>query len=156
MDSVLADKSGYSPNALRDMSDEKKAEIINAKPELMAELETKAMELEAKIAEEQTKNMEQVNDTIKAELKDGRWYQRAWRPFNGFMFPIAVLACYVAIPVWAWYVNALVTVEVPSSLWMIWGGILGVAVYGRNQEKKPNAVNQATGAVKGLIGRLLK
>lgn len=153
MDTVLK-TTGYGPDQLIEMSDEKKAEIINASPELMAQLKSKAMELEATIAQEQTKNMEQVAGTMQAELKDGRWYQRAWRPFNGFMFPIAVLSCYVGIPVWAWYTNALVTIEVPASLWMIWGGILGVAVYGRNQEKQQKPSANAAGGIMKIINKL--
>jgi len=135
--------------AVEEMSAEEKAAVIAQNPEMLTALKTKAMELEEAIAKEKTKNMDQVNVTAREELRHGNWWQKGWRPFNGYMFPIAVLACYVVIPIWAWHVNALVTIDVPASLWVIWAGILGVAVYGRNQEKKaagPEA--QASGIMK--------
>lgn len=156
MDKVLNDKAGYSPENLSEMSEETKAEIISKNPDLLADLEAKALELDAKIAEERTKNMSDVNKSMQAELVSGKWYQRAWRPFNGFMFPVAVLLCYVAVPIWALYAGAIVTIEVPSSLWMIWGGVLGVAVYGRNKEKQQTLPGQSSGIVKGLLNKLIR
>ena len=154
MDSVLQAKAGYSDEALSDMPVQAKAKLIQENPELLKELERQACELEMNINENKTKNMEQVNETIKAELQSGAWYQRAWRPFNGFMFPIAVLACYVGVPIWAWHYNALVHVEVPQTLWMIWGGVMGVAVYGRNKEKVQQTAGSAAGGIMKLVNKL--
>jgi len=151
MDSVLKTHSTYSDDEIKSLGDEEKAAIFSKHPELMAELKTKAMELEASIAKEQTKNMSDVNETARAELNAGNWWQKGWRPFNGYMFPVAVILCYVVVPVWAWHANALLTVEVPATLWVIWAGILGVAVYGRNQEKKP-----AGGTSPGGIMKVIK
>ena len=154
MDSVLKETVGYSDEDLKGIPDGAKAELIHQNPELLAALKTKAMELEATIAGEKTKNMEQVAGTMQAELQSGKWYQRAWRPFNGFMFPIAVLACYVGVPIWAWHYNALVHVEVPQTLWMIWGGVMGVAVYGRNKEKVQQTAGSAAGGIMKVINKL--
>jgi len=158
MDSVLKDND-IKTEAL---SDEDKAMIISKKPELLADLKAKAYALEAEIAREQTKNMQTVGETMQAELKDGRWYQRAWRPWCGFLFPTAVLGVYVAWPI----IRALLMVshptlalagdiDVPASLWVAWCGILGVAVYGRNQEKM--AGKDATqGVLAKLANKFLK
>jgi hypothetical protein len=153
MDSVL-DDAHVAVTPQHTPSD--KAAIIAKNPELMAALEEKLIALDAKIVEETTKNMEAVNETIQAELKDGRWYQRAWRPFNGFMFPVAVLACYVGVPLFAWHYNAMVTIDVPQSLWVIWAGVLGVAVYGRNQEKQQKLGTKAPGLISGIMKKILK
>jgi uncharacterized membrane protein (DUF485 family) len=128
-------------------------------PKLIAELKAKAMDLEKEIAKAKVENMAQVNETIQAELVQGRWYQRSWRAWNGFLFPITVLLVYVGIPIAnAVYENFLVVPDVPEMLWMTWGGILGVASFGRNQQKN-NAAGNAGGLIQkagGLLRKVMK
>ena len=158
MDSVLQSKSGYSTENLAEMADAKKAEMIASNPELMAELETKAMDLEASLAKEMTANRKDVNETMRAELTSGKWYQRAWRPWNGFLFPIAVLACYVGVPLFLAFhpLEAMgVSIQVPEWLWITWAGVLGVGSYGRNQEKKAASGCSPAAAGGGLLKTLL-
>lgn len=159
MDTVL-DKAKYSPDQIGAFTDEQKAEIIASNPDLMIELQKASIDLEAKVAEEKTKNMQTVGTTMQAELTSGRWYQRAWRPFNGFMFPIAVLGIYLVVPfakatlALKYPMLALISIEVPPTLWVIWGGILGIAVHGRNQEKKP--AGGPAGAVTSILKKFIK
>jgi hypothetical protein len=136
---------------------ETKAQAIMNDPKLLAELKTKAMDLDAKIAEEVTKNRKDINETMRAELQAGNWWQKGWRPFNGYMFPLAVLAIYVGVPVFNLYAPSplyRLEIDVPEVLWMGWLGILGIAVHGRNQEKlEAKAKGQGLG---GLLGKIIK
>ena len=156
MDEVL----GAKGHAVSGMTAEAKAKVIAENPELLKELETKAMELEATIAQERTKNMETVGTTQIAELKHGNWWQKGWRPWNGYLYPLAVFSVYVVVPFAKAFMGQkfpfllMIEIDVPESLWMIWGGILGVAVYGRNQEKKPQG--KTAGVVKGIVSKLMK
>ena len=162
LDSVIKDNTDHTPEAIAAMDDETKAEIVSKNPEMLLALKTKAVEAEAAVNKEKTANMQQVAGVMQAELLNGKWYQRAWRPFNGFMFPIAVLTCYVVVPIWAYHAGALFVVEVPASLWMTWGGILGIATYGRNKEKAAQATpgllggNAGNGLIGGLLNRFTK
>ena len=134
MDTVLKDKSGYSDDSLLEMTDEQKAALISSNPELMVELKSKALELEGKIAEEKTKNMKDVAETMRAELQAGNWWQKGWRPWCGYLFPVAIIGSYIFVPLY--YNNPLMPCpEVPWELWAAWAGVLGVAAHGRNQEK---------------------
>lgn len=156
MDEVL-DDAQINPAGL---TEEAKAQAIAQDPKLLAALKTKAMDLEAKQMEEQTKNMQEVGTTQRAELTNGKWYQRAWRPWNGFLFPLAIIGVYIVVPIakvmlLAKYpMLAMADVDIPEFVFIAWAGVLGVAVYGRNQEKKgaPGAIGMA----KGLISKLIK
>lgn len=154
MDTVLKKNAGHSPASLMMLSDEKKAEIINSNPELLAALKSKAMILEADLAKAQVENMGQVAGTIQAELKHtGK--TAGWRSFNGFMYPIAVLLCYVGIPVWnSYHPLSYCQVNVPEMLWLIWGGILGVAAVGKTKERTGNA--QAPGILGTVLNKFTK
>jgi hypothetical protein len=138
-----------------DKSEEEKAQAILTDPKLMADLKTQAMDLEAKLAKEKTAMVGEVNTTMRAELKDGKWYQRAWRPFNGFLFPLTVILCYVVMPIWnSMHPLSYCIIEIPWELWVMWGGVLGVTSYGRNQEKKTQ--QQAPGILGTLLDKFRK
>ena len=139
------------------LSDVAKAEIVLKDPVLLAKLKTKAIDLEATLAKAKNENMAQVADTIKAELVNGRWYQRAWRPWCGFLFPVSVLLIYVGLPIFRHYTNSvLMTADVPQVLWIGWLSILGVASHGRNKEKQAAAGVRPGGLVTGLVNKFLK
>lgn len=144
---VLRDKAPQ----MTSKSMEEKAAYINSNPELLAALKTRAMDLEATIAQEKTKNAADVNQTIRAELQDGRWYQRAWRPFNGFMFPVVLILNYVVLPLYL-APKFVACPGIPEWALVTWAGILGVAVHGRNQEKKAQAGIPAVAG--GLLTKL--
>lgn len=153
MDTVLKDND----IDINDMTDEEKAEVISKDPELLAGLKAKAMELEAEIAKAKNENMAQVNDTMKAELKDGNWFQKGWRPFNGYMFPISVLLIYVVIPIVEAYAdNLILDVHVPEVLWIGWLSILGVAVHGRNKDKQATRGGSSGSIIRTLARKVLK
>lgn len=160
MDTVLQEKSGYDDASLSAMTTNQKAELIASNPELMAELETKALALEAKLAEQMTSNRADINETMRAELISGAWYQRAWRPWNGFLFPLTVLAVYVGVPLFLAFhpLEAMgVDISVPEWLWITWAGVLGVGSYGRNKQKQAAAGGNADGGlIKTLVSKFTK
>lgn len=140
--------------ALNEMSDEEKAELIRQDPELILKLRQEALNFEATIAKEQTKNMTDVNETMKAELTSGRWYQRAWRPWCGFMFPVVLILNYIVVPIYL----APKFVVVPTIPWeaiVAYAGVLGVAAHGRNKEKQAAAGIAGKGLL-NTIGGFLK
>jgi hypothetical protein len=153
MNSVLQ-SNGYSESQVLDMTEEKKAEIIQKNPELLVDLKAKANELEATLAAARNENAGQVNQQMAAELSQGKWYQKAWRPFIGFMFPLTVIGVYVGLPV----ANAMlpgiyITAEVPEVLWIGWLACLGVATHGRNQQKLQAGGTNPTSLIGGLINK---
>lgn len=113
---------------------ELRKEIINSDSELLkAELEN------------QTKQIEIINKTMKAEIKADDFWQRRWRPFNGFMFGISMTIFFVSFIVLGF--NAVSGRE-PEMVKMIaelvfsflgivtvWGTILGISSYSRGKEK---------------------
>jgi hypothetical protein len=137
-------------------TDEEKAAAVLADPTLLAEVKKKALEVEAEIAKQKTEMVKSVNTTMQAELQSGRWYQRAWRPFNGFLFPITIIGNYLVLPLIVPQTLFSVLPEVPWELWVVWGGILGVTSYGRNQEKKAAAGGSTGGLISGIISAFKK
>lgn len=157
MDTVLKEKSGYEDAALADMPIQAKAKLISENPELLKALETKAMELEAELAKQQTANRKDINKTMQEELVAGSWYQKAWRPWNGFLFPITVLAVYVGVPLFLAFhpLEAMgVDIQVPEWLWITWAGVLGVGSYGRNKQKQAAAGQPSGGLLKTLLNKI--
>lgn len=122
---------------------------IAADPALMVQLQEKAMDHEAKLAEIEARKLESVNATMREEAKSEKWPQYSWRPFNGFAFPLAVLLIYFALPV------ADKTVpDVPQWVWAGWLSILGVATWDRGKEKRAKAGEEKTGMIAGAIQAL--
>ena len=88
----------------------------------------------------------QVNETTRTESKSEHWPQWSWRPFNGFLFGIAIVAIYFVLP--------LTEVEVPYvpvTIWALWGSVLGVATMGRNKEKHIAAGDGSPGNLTKLL-----
>jgi Holin of 3TMs, for gene-transfer release len=125
------------------------AEKIAADPALMVQLQTKAMDHEARLAEIEANKLASVNQTMQAESKSERWPQYSWRPFNGFMFPVAVVLIYFVLPV-----SKQIVPEVPQWVWMGWLSILGVATWDRGKEKRAKAGETKPGLIAGAIKAL--
>ena len=122
------------------------AEKIAADPALMVQLQEKAMEHEARLAQIEANKLASVNQTMQAETKSERWPQYSWRPFNGFMFPVAVVLIYFALPAF----NQTVP-DVPQWVWVGWLSILGVATWDRGKEKRARAGENKTSLIEGAI-----
>jgi hypothetical protein len=125
------------------------AEKIAADPVLMVQLQEKAMEHEARLAEIEAKKLESVNATMRAESTSEKWPQYSWRPFNGFTFPLAVLLIYAALPAFGKSVP-----DVPQMVWVGWLSILGVATWDRGKEKRAKAGESKSGLIEGTIKAL--
>ena len=97
-------------------------------------------------SEERRANLAQVNETMRAETKSEHWPQYSWRPFNGFLYPIAVLLIYFVLPIAGKSIP-----PVPAEVWIFWGAILGVATWGRNKEKRVRAGDPDPGIASKLI-----
>jgi hypothetical protein len=122
---------------------------IEANPKMFLELQTKAMDHEARMAEVDAKKLAIVNATMQKETQSDKWPQYSWRPFNGFTFPLAVICIYFVLPMIDKAVPA-----VPHWVWLGWLSILGVATYDRGKEKRAKAGEKKTGLLEGAIAAI--
>jgi holin (3TMs family) len=119
---------------------------IEADPKLFIELQRLSMDHEARMAEVEAKKLATVNATMQVESKSEHWPQWMWRPFNGFLFGLAIVAIYFVLPLAGKTLPA-----VPPSIWIGWGAILGVTTWDRGKEKRAAAGETKTGLVEGVI-----
>ena len=129
-----------------DISIEAVAQKIEADPKLFLELQAKSMDHEARMADIEAKNLATVNATMQAESKSEHWPQWLWRPFNGFLFGLAVILIYFVLPLAGEEIPA-----VPQWIWIGWGAILGVTTWDRGKEKRAKAGDIETGLLAGAI-----
>lgn len=125
---------------------EKVAAKIEADPKLFLELQTKAMDHEARMEEIKAKKLATVNTTMQAESKSEHWPQWLWRPFNGFLFGLAVVLIYFVLPLAGEEIPS-----VPQWIWIGWGAILGVTTWDRGKEKRVAAGEVKQGLITGVI-----
>ena len=83
---------------------------------------------------------------MRTESKSEHWPKWSWRPFNGFLFGIAIVAIYFVLPLTEVEVS-----DVPITIWALWGSVLGVATMGRNREKQIAAGDRSPGALTKLL-----
>ncbi len=125
--------------------------ILQADPALYLKFQTKLMEAEteqARIVDENlTARQGQVNTTMQAELVSGSKWQKGWRPFNGYMFPIAIISCYFILPI-----SGKEVPPIPWEMWVLWASVLGVSAHSRGKEKLTAMGNQGS----GILGTLIK
>ncbi len=133
-----------------DVSDAAKA--LEENPQLALEYQQELHTYELGIEQEQTKRLEAVNVTMRAEAVSGSILQRIWRPINGLLFGITLFLDYVGSQI----ILALVESEwvwshIPAGVYMLWSGVLGVAVISRGTEKiaKTKAITKANGTTFG-------
>jgi len=132
-----------------DRNIEEVAAKIQNDPKLMIELRKLAVEEEVGLARVEAAKLETVNKTMRVEAVSDKFSQYAWRPFNGFMFPIVMTLNYVVLPLFDKPPS-----HVPEMVLMGWLGILGVATYGRGKEKRARAGATSTGMLEGLISAI--
>ncbi|MBW2030750.1 MAG: hypothetical protein JRJ31_16935 [Deltaproteobacteria bacterium] len=129
------DETGITP--------EKVLSKLRTEPEETARAITQA---DLEYERELTKRLDIVNRTMRVEAKSEHWPQYSWRPFCGFLWPLAVLGIYVILPL------AEKTVpNVPQWIWLGWASILGVSAWHRGREKRVQA-----GDVEGVLGSVIK
>lgn len=125
---------------------EQVAAKINADPKLFLELQRQAMDHEVKLQQVKAQNLATVNATMQAEAKSEKWPQYTWRPFNGFLYGLAVVAIYFFLPL-----AGKTVPDVPEFIWLGWGAILGVTTWDRGKVKRAGAGNQKPGMIEGVI-----
>lgn len=69
-----------------------------------------------------------VNATMQSEAKSDHWPSYTWRPFCGFIVGIMAFGCYFVLPLL--HVPAP---TIPETVWLMFGGILGVASWFRGK-----------------------
>lgn len=87
-----------------------------------------AMQDAANALTAETARIQAVNATMQAEAKADHWPTYTWRPFIGFITGVMVLGCYFVLPL-----AKLPVPAVPESVWLMLGGILGVASFWRGK-----------------------
>ena len=127
---------------------EKAHDKIMADPASQLEFEKAMMNLELELYREDTKRLETVNATMRAESESKSWAQRTWRPFNGFLYGITLFCDYFISQVIFMFIKAKYPLfsftweHVPPAVYMMWATVLGVAAGTRGWEKVSIAKTQ--------------
>lgn len=130
-------------------------------PDLVVKLKSAVMDFQIKMEQENTKQLQAVNNTMIAEGKSEHWMQWSWRPFNGYLFGSTLLIGYVlpAVVNVAFaafhvtdrilegqeYIDALRVVpyaSIPEFVLASWAAILGVSAFTRGKEKLANVAGK--------------
>lgn len=124
---------------------EKAAEALKD-PAKLIQLKEALYAYQVKMAEEDTKRIQAVNETMRAESNAKNWWASAWRPFWGAVSAITFLVCAVGIMALAWKAisekdhNAITMIPnlvmQMTLLFGVPGAILGVASWHRGKEKR--------------------
>jgi hypothetical protein len=118
---------------IKGMSPDKIAELKIAELELKLKLETLGYESIQKIEELNTRSIEAVNATMRAEAASEHWPTYSWRPFIGFMFGFYIGSMFI-LPLFG-----KTPVTLSADLVLAIGAILGVASWYRGKmQADPN------------------
>lgn len=120
VDTIKATLSGMSPEELYKL---KVAEM-----QFASEMQAQGFENVFKLAELETRNLEAVNKTMQSEAAAEHWPTYSWRPYNGFLFGTTIFCTYFVLPLFQ-----IDTPDIPSEVWITWGGILGIASFFRGK-----------------------
>lgn len=144
---VLAKAIGARSEAPEDILD-----ILTANPEMRLkarqiemeheeEIHRILLEHEAKMRAAESADLAQVNETIREEIRNSaseEWYQKSWRPFNGYSFGVVLLLNYglpaifnTIAPVFDPQWRTVVPSPIPESVFLAWGAVLGVTAWHR-------------------------
>jgi hypothetical protein len=74
-----------------------------------------------------------VNATMQAEAKSEHWMQWSWRPTFGFTACAILVNNYILAPYFAKL--GVVSIAVPSEVWLMIMAVLGVAAWTRGRDK---------------------
>lgn len=137
---------------------------LQADPEKLIEFQRQAGELEVRLYEEETKRLQAVNETIRAEAASSDKYVRRWRPTFGYIMAATWALQIVGTVAGLVYVvfthpgNAADILtgigEVNGAMvamWTVGLSVIGVSVWKRSDDKRV-AAGGDTGP--GLIGAL--
>lgn len=106
------------------------------------------------IAQLGTKQVEEVAETIRAELTQGAWYQRAWRPFIAGVWGLSLLPQMAVVLYVAVKVSVADAAALANALFAwngVPGGVVGVYAWRRSTEKAAMATGELPETVLGQI-----
>lgn len=110
---------------------------LGKNPELALQFKQSVMEYELAMAKEDTKRLETVNETMRAEARSEHWMQWSWRPFNGYLFGITLFFNYVMPSLYNMFAEVhIVAQQIPEFVLMAWAAILGVTAWHRGVQKR--------------------
>lgn len=136
--------------------------MIEKDPVLAVKFKEALMDYSLQLEQEETKRLESVNATMRAEASSEHWIQYSWRPFNGFMFGITIFMNYAfpsIVNMFRDSTNFLIPGTIPEFVFMAWAAVLGVAAWHRGVAKINKIKNNGNTGISGLnslIERTLK
>jgi len=133
--------------------------VLKADPGLLVKFQQTMNEVVIAQLETETRQLEAVNATMRAEYASDDNYTRRWRPTMGYMVAIAWFVQMIGITlllVWKTEQAAAVITAVAqlTALWGIALAVLGVAVVKRSEDKQVAAGFEPAGML-GAIGKAL-
>jgi hypothetical protein len=120
---------------------------LGSNQEFAMKFQVAVMSHELAMAQEETKRIQAVNETMRAESVSEHWPQWSWRPFNGYMFGITIFMNYAFPQIVNMFIRAagdplkdgtyalLVPGTIPEFVFMAWAAVLGVSAWHRGKEK---------------------
>ncbi len=135
---------------------------LTGNPELLAQLEEKSIELERTRLIEETKRLQSVNETMRAETQSEDPYVRRWRPTWGYVTCLVWGAQGLAL---AWVIGdapekapaVISAMAAMTGIWAIALAVLGVSIWKRSDDKKVKAglVAGTGGGLGEVIGQII-
>ena len=137
---VIADKLGVeqSPQAV--------SQAINADPEAAVKLREIEATAQATQAQERTKRLQSVNETMRAELDAKSPLKSAWRGVTGWTFALSCAGIMSSI-VWAMFQPGANTAELLSNALVMFGimaAVLGIDIQRAGRERLASMGQQST------------
>lgn len=140
-------------------TDQGALEALKADPNKLIEYQTAVSAHALAIYQEETKRLQAVNETIRAEAASGDPYVRRWRPTFGYCVALTWVAlmgaaAYVIATNPAQAGNVITAMGNLSAMWGIALAVLGVAVHERSKDKQVAAGQMPTGPFAALANLL--
>ena len=137
-------------------SEEDALQRLSEDPSLSLQFQQMVNERAVAIYREDTKRLEAINATIRAEVASSDPYVRRWRPTFGYVGALSFGAmmlglAYTIFADPAEAANVATAIGSMSGVWTPLMAVLGVAVWTRSQDKKP----PETGPLTRLVRRFL-
>lgn len=109
---------------------------LSKSPEQIVAFQNSTAELTIALAQESTRRLQAVNTSMQAESKSNSFMQRAWRPFNGFLFGITIWCDYFLGDIIIQMLESKITLDhVPTTIYVLWSTVLGATAWTRGKEK---------------------
>lgn len=139
-------------------TDEGALAALKADPAKLLEYQNAVNAQALSLYQEETKRLEAVNETIRAEAASGDPFVRRWRPFFGYCVALTWVALMGAA---AWVIatepaqagNVITAMSNLSAMWAVALAVLGVSVYQRSVDKQVAAGAPPPSLLANLFGR---